>query len=259
MRRSLVEARRAYSFSETHGEDVARQLSEAAHRIVASQPKGALASAGWSESGHNEEMTHLSARLMLRGGVEGMMVSLSLLSVANAVGWPASFSVPLALVLTVCWAACAACREGLDSVTYSQHYARERSREAWGARPRAENPPPPVPSLVSTPCTDHPERASSAATRLRAPRSAPQSWPTSPRARWPRWCSSTPRKASASPPRARWSRRWPCTPVSLMPPVGLEFMCCRVPCVTPSRPRPPRCRVLRGHHDARGAADVAAA
>eukprot|EP00908_Phaeocystis_cordata_P012658 Transcript_23656.p1 GENE.Transcript_23656~~Transcript_23656.p1 ORF type:complete len:320 (-),score=96.52 Transcript_23656:327-1175(-) len=131
MRRSLVEARRAYSFSQTHGEDVARQLSEAAHRIVASQPKGALASAGWSESGHNEEMTHLSARLMLRGGVEGMMVSLSLLSVANAVGWPASFSVPLALVLTVCWAACAACREGLDSATYSQHYARERSREAW--------------------------------------------------------------------------------------------------------------------------------
>ena len=150
MRRSLVEARRAYSFSETHGEDVARQLSEAAHRIVASQPKGALASAGWSESGHNEEMTHLSARLMLRGGVEGMMVSLSLLSVANAVGWPASFSVPLALVLTVCWAACAACREGLDSVTYSQHYARERSREAWGARPRAENSPPPSPHSKRT-------------------------------------------------------------------------------------------------------------
>lgn len=131
MRRNLVEARRAYGFTETHGDEMARQLSQAAHSIMAAPPKGALASAGWSESGHNEEMTHLGAKIMLRGGVEGLMASLTVLSVAEAVGWPASFSVPLSLVLTASYAVCAACREGLDSVTYGQHYARERSREAW--------------------------------------------------------------------------------------------------------------------------------
>lgn len=131
MRRNLGDARRAYGLAEQQNEDVARQLSQAAHSIVSSQPKGALADAGWTEGGHNEETTHLGAKLMLRGGVEGLMASLSMLALAHGAGWPSTFSVPVSLVLTGCWAVCAACREGLDSVTYSAHYARERSREAW--------------------------------------------------------------------------------------------------------------------------------
>mmetsp|Transcript_1743 Transcript_1743/g.3433 ORF Transcript_1743/g.3433 Transcript_1743/m.3433 type:complete len:284 (+) Transcript_1743:84-935(+) len=130
MRRNLGDARIAYSTA-AQNEAVARQLSQAAHSIMASQPKGALASAGWSEGGHYEETTHLAAKLMLRGGVEGLMASLSVLALANGAGWPSSFSVPVSLVLVGCWAVCAACREGLESVTYSAHYARERSREAW--------------------------------------------------------------------------------------------------------------------------------
>ena len=142
MRRNLGAARSAYGLAGT-SEDAARKLSQAAHSVMTSEPKGALASAGWTEGGHNEETTHLGAKLMLRGGVEGLMASLSVLALAHGAGWPSAFSVPVSLVLTVCWAVCAACREGLDSVTYSAHYARERSREAWGeactapARPEA--------------------------------------------------------------------------------------------------------------------------
>ena len=141
MRRNLGDARRAYGLAEQQNEDVARQLSQAAHSIVSSQPKGALADAGWTEGGHNEETTHLGAKLMLRGGVEGLMASLSMLALAHGAGWPSTFSVPVSLVLTGCWAVCAACREGLDSVTYSAHYARERSREAWGEALRSALPP----------------------------------------------------------------------------------------------------------------------
>lgn len=130
MRRNLGDARRAYGLA-GQSEDAARQLSQAAHSVMSSEPKGALASAGWTEGGHNEETTHLGAKLMLRGGVEGLMASLSVLALAHGAGWPSAFSVPVSLVLTGCWAVCAACREGLDSVTYSAHYARERSREAW--------------------------------------------------------------------------------------------------------------------------------
>ena len=146
MRRNLGDARRAYGLA-GQSEDAARQLSQAAHSVMSSEPKGALASAGWTEGGHNEETTHLGAKLMLRGGVEGLMASLSVLALAHGAGWPPAFSVPVSLVLTGCWAVCAACREGLDSVTYSAHYARERSREAWGeactapARPLAARPP----------------------------------------------------------------------------------------------------------------------
>ena len=131
MRRNLGAARHAYGLA-GQSEDAARQLSQAAHSVMSSEPKGALASAGWTEGGHNEETTHLGAKLMLRGGVEGLMASLSVLALAHGAGWPSAFSVPVSLVLTGCWAVCAACREGLDSVTYSAHYARERSREAWG-------------------------------------------------------------------------------------------------------------------------------
>jgi len=130
MRRNLGAARHAYGLA-GQSEDAARQLSQAAHSVMSSEPKGALASAGWTEGGHNEETTHLGAKLMLRGGVEGLMASLSVLALAHGAGWPPAFSVPVSLVLTGCWAVCAACREGLDSVTYSAHYARERSREAW--------------------------------------------------------------------------------------------------------------------------------
>lgn len=130
MRRNLGAARSAYGLAGT-SEDAARKLSQAAHSVMTSEPKGALASAGWTEGGHNEETTHLGAKLMLRGGVEGLMASLSVLALAHGAGWPSAFSVPVSLVLTVCWAVCAACREGLDFVTYSAHYARERSREAW--------------------------------------------------------------------------------------------------------------------------------
>ena len=144
MRRNLGDARRAYGLA-GQSEDAARQLSQAAHSVMSSEPKGALASAGWTEGGHNEETTHLGAKLMLRGGVEGLMASLSVLALAHGAGWPPAFSVPVSLVLTGCWAVCAACREGLDSVTYSAHYARERSREAWGeactAPPRPPHPP----------------------------------------------------------------------------------------------------------------------
>ena len=146
MRRNLGAARHAYGLA-GQSEDAARQLSQAAHSVMSSEPKGALASAGWTEGGHNEETTHLGAKLMLRGGVEGLMASLSMLALAHGAGWPSTFSVPVSLVLTGCWAVCAACREGLDSVTYSAHYARERSREAWGealhsARPVCLTNPP---------------------------------------------------------------------------------------------------------------------
>ena len=149
MRRNLGAARSAYGLAGT-SEDAARKLSQAAHSVMTSEPKGALASAGWTEGGHNEETTHLGAKLMLRGGVEGLMASLSVLALAHGAGWPSAFSVPVSLVLTVCWAVCAACREGLDSVTYSAHYARERSREAWGEACTAPAPAPHHPAGAAT-------------------------------------------------------------------------------------------------------------
>jgi len=129
--RDLGEARRAFAFSEGGEQEVARQLSHAAHSIISAEPKGALASAGWTESGHNEELTHRSASLMLRGGLEGMMLSMSLLSLANGAGWPTSFTLSFSLAVVVTWATFSACREALDTITYRTHYNRERSREAW--------------------------------------------------------------------------------------------------------------------------------
>merc|ERR1740124_1276294 len=41
---------------------------------------------------------HLGAKLMLRGGVEGLMASLSMLALAHGAGWPSTFSVPVSLV-----------------------------------------------------------------------------------------------------------------------------------------------------------------
>ena len=183
MRRNLGDARRAYGLA-GQSEDAARQLSQAAHSVMSSEPKGALASAGWTEGGHNEETTHLGAKLMLRGGVEGLMASLSVLALAHGAGWPPAFSVPVSLVLTGCWAVCAACREGLDSVTYSAHYARERSREAWGEACTAPPRPPHPPA--------HPTTEPRAAPRAR---SAPAPSPDATRVRL------APPLASPTPPR----------------------------------------------------------
>ena len=131
--RNIAEARRAFSFSEENHEDTARQLSRAAHSMLSAKPQGALASAGWSEGGHNEEMTHRGATLMLRGGVDGLVLSVTLLSLGNSAEWPASHTLTVSLAVVACWAVFSACREALDSITYQAHYARERSREAWGA------------------------------------------------------------------------------------------------------------------------------
>lgn len=147
MQRNIVEARRAFSFTEDadvddsggRNEDLARQLSRAAHGALSAKPhassQSALASAGWSEGGHNEELTHRGAALLLRGGVDGIMLSMSVLSLGNGLEWASSETISLSLALVCCWAVFSGCREGLDSITYRSHYRRERSREAWGIMP----------------------------------------------------------------------------------------------------------------------------
>ena len=136
--RNLHSARDAYD-SKDMDVSVARQLSRDAHSLSSeySTPKGMLSMAGWTEAGHNEEQLHYGANMFLRGGVDGVMISLITLTTADAAGWPLWFSCELSALLVACWCAYSAAREALEVVTYALHYKRERQREKWG------NPPPP--------------------------------------------------------------------------------------------------------------------
>ena len=61
------------------------------------------------------------------------MLSVAVLSIGDAAGWPALQACMLNASLLLCWAVYCMCREGLEIVTYQAYYKRERRREAWGA------------------------------------------------------------------------------------------------------------------------------
>ena len=125
--RNIVEARRAFDVAD---EQIARQLSEAAHSLRSSDP-GAASGAVWSEGGHNEELTHHATRLMLGGATEGVALSLAALSAAVGAGWRTEYAVAHSLSLLLCWSAFAGARQWLEELTYRSHYKRERQREQW--------------------------------------------------------------------------------------------------------------------------------
>jgi hypothetical protein len=140
--RDLGLARAAFAVED---EQVSRQLSREAHGLLSGDALSPVSGSGGgykegfsllslSEAGHNEELAHRGATLVLRGAVDGLIVSVAALSLGDAGAWPAKMAVTVDVVLVVCWAAYSACREALENVTYERHYYRERRREAWGER-----------------------------------------------------------------------------------------------------------------------------
>ena len=151
--RDIVAARRAFDEGD---EAHAIKLSQAAHSLRSVEPEPGspttLASTGWTESGHNDELQHTRTTLVLRGCVDGVAISLSALALAEGAGWPSAMARALCYALLGCWAIFSASREGLERLTYRAHYYRERRREEWGARtPRAHTRPAPARHLTATP------------------------------------------------------------------------------------------------------------
>ena len=82
-------------------------------------------------------LTHLLSHgigftLALKGAVDGIILSITVLSLADAAAWPVSAACTVGVALLVCWAVYSACREALEIATYHSYYNRERRREAWG-------------------------------------------------------------------------------------------------------------------------------
>ena len=141
--RDLGLARAAYSCGD---DTLSRQLSREAHGLLSESstsptgdgPPPSFASwagaAGVAEAGHNEELAHRGATLILRGAVDGVMLSIAVLSLGDAASWPNSMACSLNASLLACWSLYCMCREGLEILSYHAYYKRERQREAWGAR-----------------------------------------------------------------------------------------------------------------------------
>lgn len=124
--RSLPGARSAFA----HEDDaVARKLSRDAHSIYAEPPKEQML----MEDGHNDSILLLGYNLLLQGAVAGIICSTSLISIVDAADWHKKFDFVCAAGFMACWASFLACREALETLTYRQHYSRERRREKWGA------------------------------------------------------------------------------------------------------------------------------
>jgi len=135
--RSLKAARDAYSCED---DNARQQLSREAHSLLSKPEPGSPLlppTSTWSpwaadaEAGHNEELAYRGQTLLLRGGVDGIIMSLFILSLGDAAGWTLMRTLTLNAVLLGCWAIYSAGREALEVLTYRAHYARERSREAW--------------------------------------------------------------------------------------------------------------------------------
>ena len=137
--RNLAAARSAYG-AEVE-ENVRSQLSREAHGLLSStEPRSPNGQSTWSpwaaasEAGHNEELAHRGATLILRGAVDGVVASLVLISLGDAAGWGGQRTVAIDVVLLCCLAVYSACREALENVTYKAYYQRERQRESWGTQ-----------------------------------------------------------------------------------------------------------------------------
>ena len=209
--RDLGLARAAYSCGD---DNLSRQLSREAHGLLSESstsptgdgtpPSFTSWAAGVAEAGHNEELAHRGATLILRGAVDGVMLSIAVLSLGDAASWPASTACSLNASLLVCWSLYCMCREGLEMLTYKAHYKRERQREAWGVLSHDH----------ISPCLANPLAS------LMLPHDActfttPQSWTTFRRARSRRWCSCTPHAGCPRPPHAASSALSPASRPSL--------------------------------------------
>ena len=146
--RSLAGARMAFNHDDVA---VARQLSRDAHSLISpSSPRG---NGTVMELGHNEESEHAGLNLVLRGAVDGIILSTILVSFVDAAGWTSTFSPQCGIYVVGAWALFLSSREALEVVTYRAHYEREARREKWGA-PRAAHraalvpPSPPHPHLL---------------------------------------------------------------------------------------------------------------
>lgn len=133
--RNLAAAREAYSCTDEATRSVA---SREAHGLLRdSDPGSPQLKPTWSpfldasEAGHNEELAHRGATLVLRGAVDGIMISLLANSLGDAAGWPSATTAKLQAAALLCWGVYAGCREALETVTYAAYYNRERRREAW--------------------------------------------------------------------------------------------------------------------------------
>ena len=142
--RNLAAARSAFSQGDLD-EDALRQLSREAHGggsgpsspfVNAKPSAGASLLGALSESGHNAELENRGTILLLRGAVDGLVLSLSILALGDAAGWQASRALRVDAALLCCWALFSACKEALEIITYRSYYERERRREAWGASSR---------------------------------------------------------------------------------------------------------------------------
>mmetsp|Transcript_60846 Transcript_60846/g.101112 ORF Transcript_60846/g.101112 Transcript_60846/m.101112 type:complete len:286 (+) Transcript_60846:73-930(+) len=118
--RNIVAARRAFHEQD---EASARKLSQEAHSI--------RGRSSWNEKGHSDELTNCGMTLMLRGAVEGIILGLSFLSLADGAKWPQALCQGAASAMVACWAMLSAAREGLECQTYRAHYTHERRREQW--------------------------------------------------------------------------------------------------------------------------------
>ena len=143
--RNLNAAREAYAAE--GDESLRRELSREAHSLLSDGPPAGKANPTWSpwlemgEAGHNEERAYHGATLLLRGALDGLVLSLAALSLGDAAGFPTRSTVTLTAALLGCWSVYSAIREALESVTYGKYYSRERSREAWGeCRPIFSSP-----------------------------------------------------------------------------------------------------------------------
>mmetsp|Transcript_59156 Transcript_59156/g.135670 ORF Transcript_59156/g.135670 Transcript_59156/m.135670 type:complete len:290 (-) Transcript_59156:832-1701(-) len=130
MHRRIVAARAAFNESE---ESIARQKSLEAHRSSSedAMAREQVGTQACTESGHNGESTHQRTTLVLRGTIEGTLLALSLLALADGAAWPPVFARAACSMLLVCFGAARAAQEGLESLTYRAHYSLERRREAW--------------------------------------------------------------------------------------------------------------------------------
>ena len=144
--RDLGLARAAFAVED---EQVSRQLSREAHGLLSGDARSPVSGSGGgykegfsllslSEAGHNEELAHRGATLVLRGAVDGLIVSVAALSLGDAAAWPAKMAITVDVVLVVCWAAYSACREALENVTYGaakRGVSSHRSTSLHTARP----------------------------------------------------------------------------------------------------------------------------